>query len=96
MADLKSLKGGGKGSKSRFGDLDPGDDAPSVLDAPESAPAEPSATKRKARAKTGRTKKWGTTVAPDFPQRLKMAAIKRDMSVVELLETWLEEEEKNN
>lgn len=92
MADLKALKG--KGKANRFGDLAPEDETPSVLEAPESAPAEPTPTKKGTRTKTGRTKTWGTTVAPDFPQRLKLAAIKRNMSQVELLEFWLEREEK--
>ena len=92
MADLKALKK----VKGRFGDLTSTDEAPSVLEAPESAPAEPAPAQRRTRAKTGRTKTWGTTVAPDFPQRLKLAAIKRGMSQVELLEHWLEREEQEN
>lgn len=94
MANLSKLKQTGK-SKNRFGDLPAPDEKSTVLEAPENAPAQPlEAPQRKARAKTNRTRRWGTTVDPDFPKRIKRVCAELELSQVELLERWLEAEEK--
>lgn len=95
MADLKKLKGTGK-KANRFGEPPAPEEASTTLEAPETAPAEPEAPKRKGRAKTGRTVSWGTKVAPDFPKRIKRAAFDADMPVNELLEKWLADHEEQN
>jgi len=91
MADLSKIKKTTK--KPRFGELPKADEKSTVLEAPEHAPAEPTPPARKARAKTNRTKRWGTTVAPDFPKRIKRVCAELELSQVELLERWLEAEE---
>jgi len=93
MANLKALKGTGKTAK-RFGAPPPPEEASTTLDASDSAPAETETPKRKARAKTNRTKSWGTSVAHDFPKRIKRVAMERELKAAELLEEWLEAEEK--
>lgn len=92
MANTGKLK---PKSGSRFGELTPNAESVNVLDAPEHAPAEP---KRKRTPKDAPIRKtsWGSTVQADFPQRVKIAAAKRGCSVVELLESWLEAEEKKS
>jgi len=93
MANLKALKGTGKGTN-RFGAPPAPEEASTTLEAPETAPAESEAPKRKARAKTNRTKSWGTSVTQDFPKRIKRVAMERELKAAELLEEWLEAEEK--
>jgi hypothetical protein len=93
MADLSKIKQSGK-NRNRFGDLPSPGEKSTVLEAPENAPAEPVKAERKARAKTNRIKRWGTTVAPDFPKRIKRLCAELEVSQVELLERWLDEEEK--
>lgn len=88
MADLSKMKGSGKKPSNRFGAPPAPEEASATLNAPETAPATP---ERKARAKTGRTMSWGTKVAPDFPKRIKRAALHADKPVNELLEVWLAE-----
>ena len=95
MADLSKMKGTGKKPSNRFGAPPAPEEASSTLEAPETAPAEPEVSKRKARAKTGRTVSWGTKVAPDFPKRIKRAALHADKPVNELLEIWLAEFEES-
>lgn len=90
MADLKKLK---TTKPNRFGAPPVPEEASSTLDAPETAPAEPTAHKRNPR-RTGRTVSWGTKVAPDFPKRIKRAAFDADLPVNVLLEQWLEAHEK--
>lgn len=92
MADLSKIKQTSK-SKNRFGDLPSPDEKSTTLEAPENAPAKLAKPERKARAKTNRTKRWGTTVAPDFPKRIKRLCAELELSQVELLERWLEAEE---
>lgn len=94
MADFSKIKQVRK-NKSRFGDLPLPNEKSTVLEAPENGPAGPVEPKRKARAKTNRTKRWGTTVAPDFPKRIKRLCAELEVSQVELLERWLDDEEKN-
>lgn len=92
MADLKKLK---TTKANRFGVPPAPEEASATLDAPETAPAEPTTPKRNPR-RTGRTVSWGTKVAPDFPKRIKRAAFDADMPVNMLLEQWLEAHEKKN
>ena len=91
---LSKLKGSGK-KKSRLGILPEAGETSGVLDAPEHAPAQPKNT-TKNKSLPVRKKKWGTTVQEDFPQRIKMVAVSRGCSVVELLEQWLNEAESKN
>ena len=86
MADLSKIKQSGR-TKNRFGDLPSPSEKSETLAAPETAPAPAS------RPKSIRTKRWGTTVAPDFPKRMKLVCAHLDISQVELLERWLAEEE---
>ena len=94
MADLSKMKGAAKRAN-RFGAPPNPEESSVTLEAPETAPAEPEAPKRKARAKTGRTVSWGTKVAPDFPKRMKRASLQADKPVNELLEIWLADFEKS-
>jgi len=95
MADLSKIKGTGK-PKNRFGTPPEPEDKSTTLEAPETAPAEPEAPRQRGMPKTGRTKSWGTKVAPDFPKRIKRAALHADKPVNELLEEWLEQYENDN
>ena len=92
MADLSKIKTAAKTGKNRFGEPPAPEVNSATLEAPEAAPAE--TVKSKARAKTNRTTPWGTSVKDDLPKRKKRVAFERDLKMAELLEKWLEAEEK--
>lgn len=89
MADFSKLNE--SKPKNRFGSPLKEQDASSILEAPEHAPAEPKTNSitKKARAKTGRTEPFSTRVSKEFETDFKQVAFQMNLKKVDLLEESL-------